>query len=639
MGGMKCRSVRSGAATAALMAGSVWLLLQAPASAGMRYGPLQLSGNLETQNLIRHSDVDKLEFIQNRNTFRLRADWDWVKNGKLLDGVNIPFVKRAKLFLLYRGVYDGFYDVAPSDRQHGQTRFDDFVGGRITDFPHDVRDGLKFENRLREAYLDLSFTSLPVSFRLGRQQVVWGESDQFRMTDIWNPLDLTWHFHQESWDNIRIPLWLAKALWDIGDVGPLSTVFVEAVYNPGDFHPGIKAGFLPQPWALPFADPVRGGQINNINPTLPLGPGSVLLSPNFCPDGVCLQGTSVRRGDFHRNPADASEVGLRLHFITPQGLELTTNYLYGRGRGIGAASPFGIKIESADLVQFPFGTPLPQNLLGQYQPDFGSSTVLPVIPVNIRAKFVHPYVHIFGLTGNYFEENFTQAVLRFETAYAIDEPFQTVEREALVPLTFQGQPHPVLAGQTAPLGFTKRDVWAGMVGFDRPTWIRWLNAKSTWFISFQLFWNYTTGGNIDDLRGLSGAGDVPYFGPLGQWTEVAPLGRSLGIREGQVERQQDGTILGNGDKVRRWEHLVTLAASSIYRGGTIVPFIANAWDPVNGGYELMWTLDYFLRNDLIITLSQRYFMKYGGSGPSGDPWFLGRLARRDETGLKLTYQF
>src|SRR5574341_1467334 len=47
-----------------------------------------------------------------------------------------------------------------------------------------LRSNLKFENRMREAYIDLKLKDTPLSFRLGRQQVIWGESDQFRLMDI-----------------------------------------------------------------------------------------------------------------------------------------------------------------------------------------------------------------------------------------------------------------------------------------------------------------------------------------------------------------------------------------------------------------------------------------------------------------------
>lgn len=603
----------NGILSVVVLSTGITIALRIPAGATIKYGPVQISGNVETQNLIRHSSPEEFQFIQNRNTVRLRVDWDWLRNGQFVDKINVPFVKNSKLFLLYRAAYDGFYDIAPSNRQHGQTRFDDFVGGSITDLPGRQRDADKYENRLREAYVDLEMANAPVSFRLGRQQVVWGESDQFRMADIWNPLDLTWHFHQESWDNIRIPLWLAKGLWNIGTLGPLNTVFLEMVYNPFDFQPGVKAAFLPHPWGLPIPDPLRPAQVTPA--------AGVFTTPVFD-----LEGTSLRQGDFQRNPRDASEVGARFHFVTPQGVELSTNYLYGRGRAIGAAAPFAVKIDAVGFDKSPFAT----TPIGTYQTDQGNpGSVVKVLPLQVKARVMHPYMHIFGLTGNYSDADITESVLRFETAYAMGEPFQTTDPTTLVPITVAGRPAPQLG--SSPLGFTKRDVWAGMIGFDRPTWIRWLNGKSTWFLSSQFFWSYTTGGHVDQLRGFSGAGDQPYFGPIGVW--------KTGPFTGKVERQQDGSFKGNGDEIRRWEHLVTLAASTFYRSGTVVPFVASAWDPINDNAEFLWTVDYFFTNEVIITLSQRFFTTYGSRAVSDDPWFVGRQARRDETGIKLTYQF
>jgi len=623
--------------------------LRTPATATMRYGPLQVSGNLETQNLVRDSSIDSAQFIENRNTIRLRVDYDWLQNGRFIDKYDFPFIESSKLYLLYRGVYDGFYDIAPTDLQHGQTRFDDIVGGPIAGnnagqlgangklLPGNYsrltgaqRTGLKFDDTLREAYVDLKVANAPVSFRLGRQQVIWGESDQFRLMDIWNPLDLTWHLQQESWDNIRIPLWLGKGLWDIGEVGPLSNSFLEVVYNPFDFQPDQKLDFLPQPWSVPYADPLRGGQVTQgANP-------SILYTPIFN-----LHGTSFRRGDFGRNPQDASEVGARFHAVTPQGVEFTANYLYARGRGIGANTPgFGVKIDKISIM----GSD-PSHLQDLNGAPFPGAAGIK--DLNVDAKVVYPYNHIFGLTGNYFEGDYTSAVLRFETAYALGEAEQTVEPSK----TFIGGPF-----RNAPLGFDKRDVWAGMVGFDRPTWIRILNPKATWFLTGQFFWSYT--GNVDYLRGSSGASETPYFTPPGWGHSTQGLVQwATGPNAGLVERLQAGTCNnlntpgvpcvpgtttadGSGNLIHHWEHLITFAGTSFYRGGTVVPFVADAWDPVNDNDEVLWNIDYFYSNNFIITLQQKFFFTYGSKLPSDDPWGAGGLnTRRDETGVKLTYQF
>jgi hypothetical protein len=646
------RHTTSAVAVAALLA-AVW---SPPVRATMKYGSLQLSGNIETQNLVRDPSPDEFKFVQNRNTVRLRLDWNWLQNGRFLGKLDLPFIERSNLFLLYRGVYDGFYDIAPTDLQTGQTRLDDLVGGPIAGnrmgtlgpdgklkpglysrLSHSDRTDLKFEDSLREIYIDFKLKNLPVSFRLGRQQVIWGESDQFRLMDIWNPLDTGWHLQQESWDNLRVPLWLGKALWDIGQLGPLSNTFLEVVYNPFDFEPNVKLDFLPRPWAMPFPNPIRNGQVQQVA-------GLGYFATDFD-----MQGTSFRQGDFKRNPRDASEVGVRFHAVTPQGIEFSVNYLYARTRQVGANNPVALKIDEVDLIVNK--SPGEFTYLDQPGSRITAGTTL------IKAKTQFPYNHIFGLTANYFDENFTSAVLRLETAYVTNEPYMTTEFSKLPPvklcLSNNGSLQCFPTPARAPQGYDQRDSWAGMIGFDRPTWIRFLNSKATWLLTGQFFWSYIP-GNVSFLRGNSGAGETPYFTP-----PSGPGSRSQGLLQwqtgpyaGATERVQAGNCVPgapclpggtpdpSGDAVRRWEHLITFAATSFYRGGTVVPFIANAWDPVNDNYEFSWTLDYYYTNNFIITLSQRLFTTYGSKAPSDDPWYVaGRLSRRDETGIKLTYQF
>ena len=70
---------------------------------------------------------------------------------------------------------------------------------------------------------------------------------------------------------------------------------------------------------------MRAGQVQvaEISPVIP----PVFVSPTFD-----LNGTSYKRGDFKRNPQDATEVGARFHFLTESGIESTINYVYGRGK-------------------------------------------------------------------------------------------------------------------------------------------------------------------------------------------------------------------------------------------------------------------------------------------------------------------
>ena len=678
----------------------VGLLLAAPVHATLRYGPIELSGSVDSQTLMRSTEIDQWQFVQNRNTALIRLDYEWLQKGRLIDRFDVPYVKRSKLYLLYRGVYDSFWDIGPGGRQKGITVYDDRVGGPIvgntignqvvpngsggtsacnaatdptcvcpfgqvctrqglyTRISRSGRTALAFESALREAYVDLDLAEVPLSFRIGRQQVIWGESDQFRLMDIINPLDTTWHLQQEDWDKIRIPLWLVKMIYDLGDVAGFSNTFAELVWNPGDFQPGNKVEFLPAPWAVGVPNPTRAGQVQLGSPTQP-----IFFTPLFN-----LQGTSIRQGDFTRNVADASEVGVRLHGVTDvpwinmQGLELTANWYWGRSRGIGAVAgaPFALNITKAVVPTFQQANAFRQNPNDPSSPPATLTGVrTPIYPANVDAQFVFPYSHIFGLTGNWFEGNYTNTVFRLETAYQVSAPFQTASlnsraqvEQALTPGGCDNGVGPTckaLDGTYAPLGYTNKDVWAGMVGFDRPTWIKWLNPRTTWFITGQFFWSYV-GNYSSKLRGsVLSASEEPYFSPTGQnpavvSPSVRDTGRvqwANGIYAGQSERTQDATFAGGtADNFYEWEMLTTLAATSFYAGGTIVPFIAMAIDPVNRNLLAQLKLDYFLTNDFIIQGRANFYSDLGSGRNSIDPWGAGGLnARRDEVGVKLTYQF
>lgn len=660
-----------------------------PALATIKYGPIQISGSADSQTLIRTISVDQYQFIQNRNTALLRLDYDWLQDGKFIDRYEIPGVKRSKLYLLYRGVYDSFWGAGTGGRQRGVSREDDLVGGPISGnkigqacttpdcicttplcstlrngiysrLNSEGRNALAFESTLREAYIDFSLTGAPISFRVGRQQVIWGESDQFRLMDIINPLDTTWHLQQEEWDKIRIPLWLVKMIYDFGDVGPFSNSFAELVWNPGDFQPGNKIEFLPAPWAIPVPNPTRAGQVQLGSPSQP-----VFFTPLFN-----LHGTNIRQGDFSRSVADASEVGLRLHgvfdipWINMQGVEMTANYFWGRSRGIGAVAGSPLALNITKVVVPNVGNTAYAFRQNPNDPSSPAATLTgvrtPIYPANVDAEFVFPYSNIFGVTGNWFEGNYTNTVFRMEMAYQIDAPFQTASLDSRAPILQEATPGAckngvdppqcsVRPGNYAPLGYTNRDVWAGMLGFDRPTWIKWLNPRTTWFITGQFFWSYINGQH-SDLRGsLLSAAEEPYFSPTGQNPNVVSdsvrkTGRvqwANGIYAGQNERTQDATFLGGtADTFYQWELLATLAATSFYAGGTIVPFFAVAIDPVNR--NLLWQnkVDYFLTNTFIIQGRANFYSDLGSGDTSLDPWGAGGLnARRDEVGVKVTWQF
>src|SRR2546427_10666961 len=237
----------------------VFTLSVASAHADFTSGPLSFSGNLQTQQIFRHPEPDKWSIIQQRNVVPVRLEYDWIKEGQAFGRLAFPWIQRAHLVVLYRGVYDSIYDFQPGPRQEafpyrGRARCD----GKLSDLTQGAAHALRFESIFREAFSDIEFADMPLTLRLGRQMVVWGESDNLRMLDRTNALDSTWHgggLGQETWDDLRIPYWTIKGIYSFGKVGPLVDVFVETYRIPGHWVPA-KLGFLPgRPWSVPTPNP------------------------------------------------------------------------------------------------------------------------------------------------------------------------------------------------------------------------------------------------------------------------------------------------------------------------------------------------------------------------------------------------
>jgi hypothetical protein len=567
------------------------------AEATQKFGPLELSGNLASVQIVRHPDVDKFQFIQQRNTLKLRVDWAWYRRGgKWLDRFDFSnLIESSNLFLLYRGVYDSVYDTTPGMRtkrtfqgEDVDRRFDD-----LDDFSRGARDALKFENVLREVYVDVKFRH-GFSLRAGRQQVIWGESDGFRLLDRANALDLSWHFQQElpppayGLDDLRIPFWMIKGLYDFGSVGSLSNVFAEAYWNPGDWYP-TKVSFLPAPWGVKIGNPLTN-------------PRSGAFTHPFRVERL-MNGTSLfRQGNYDRNPIDNSQFGIRFNGVAgadtpilPEGLQLQIGYLYQRFSATGGASSEaavvrGIKPTDEGRVQ----------------------TARLIDRGTLPVEFYAPYIHTIGIAANYFDE-WTKMVWRMEEAYDFGLPFYSCGHN---PRAAANQPTCVRETTFAPFlpGIRNHDVWSSLIAFDRPTWIRPLNKKTTFFITGQLFTTYM----IQKAKSTIGALDLP------------TVSKNVNLDPPRAYR----------DDIHRWEMLLTLAIIGFYRGGSVVPSMLYLLDPVNSySQEVVWGVDWFVTPNFGVNLAQRFIIN-PTKEINFEPWGLGGLNRgRSETALRFVYQF
>ncbi len=97
------------------------------------------------------------------------------------------------------------------------------LGGRVTYdpvydlghyYPSEVRRDQRFEAMVREAYMDMSAGDW--DFRLGRQQIVWGEMVGLFFADVVSAKDMR-QFILPDFDMIRIPQWAARAEYYQGD--------------------------------------------------------------------------------------------------------------------------------------------------------------------------------------------------------------------------------------------------------------------------------------------------------------------------------------------------------------------------------------------------------------------------------------
>ena len=174
--------------------------------------------------LAEHRGLDAGDLVLFRNTL-------------LLEGT-FKFNEHLSFSSTIRAWYDGAYD------------FDNDLKDRIASYALD--DQRKPKEYIREAYVDISYSNWYA--RIGKQQVIWGESDGLRMTDIVNPLDLSYHYifgPGGSWEEVRIPLWAVDLSLEV-DWGPLKTI--ELLWLPGAIDRGFEGwGFASDGanWAYP----------------------------------------------------------------------------------------------------------------------------------------------------------------------------------------------------------------------------------------------------------------------------------------------------------------------------------------------------------------------------------------------------
>lgn len=377
-----------------------------------------------------------------------------------------------------RGIFRLWADMAYT-LNSGDSHWDTYFKGS--------RDELQvfdeFDDIVRELYV--TYTAAKFQFRVGRQQIGWGESDGLRLMDVINPLDLRRgpFYDTQGYSEVRIPKWLVKAEYYPEAFGNINNIALQLIWNPGDIQEQ-------QHLQLPLFVDAHLAPDARVMPNT-AGAWAVETAVGH---ELPFAFTYDRRTDALRN----SEFGARLSFGWGE-TYLTLNFWHG--------------IAHESLFDFSYIGPHP---LGRTIPVAFDAAGNPIAFENmaVHADLVYPRVTYAGITANrevalvsQWLGMATNPVIRFEALYSFDQNMNS--NKVIVDLN-TGMPSDVFE-------IIETDQIRYMVGFDWPIRIKWLNPKKNIFISGQFFHFYTVDMPTPDQFGNE-TDIVPDSSPYHSWT-------------------------------------------------------------------------------------------------------------------------
>ena len=101
----------------------------------------------------------------------------------------------------------------------------------------ELNDRLDF---IRELYFDFDYNldnGSIISTRLGKQQVIWGRTDLFRVLDVINPVDYSRNNIYDELEDIRIPMWILKTDFRMGATETFDDVNLQLIWNFDRYRP------------------------------------------------------------------------------------------------------------------------------------------------------------------------------------------------------------------------------------------------------------------------------------------------------------------------------------------------------------------------------------------------------------------
>ena len=301
----------------------------------------ELAARVATQNTFQHHDDHSINWVQWRNEVRFDLKYDLIAPGS---GESWGPVKTLRFNMLYRGRLDPAYLLRDSYERRNYNRGDfEFPEGKTP----------------RELFFDVGFNGAlhDLSLRIGKQQVVWGEADLFRSLDVVNPLDIRQNGPVgEDFADFRQPLWIAKALYDFGDVSRyLNSVGLELFVSPNSrpqasqqnvlfgetfklttLQHNVVSGF-PANLTLPFRQVRSPWELGRVGAKYADSPAVVQQADGSLADFMYLIRNDVPPSEFSTS---AMMAGVRILGTTIGNANFTLNYLFRRSDSASSAVEF-----------------------------------------------------------------------------------------------------------------------------------------------------------------------------------------------------------------------------------------------------------------------------------------------------------
>ncbi|PKO85491.1 MAG: DUF1302 domain-containing protein [Betaproteobacteria bacterium HGW-Betaproteobacteria-12] len=298
---------------------------------------------------------------------------------------------------------------------------------------------------IRELYARKTFAlgdGKDLFVKIGKQQVVWGRTDLFRVLDVINPVDFSRNNIYDELSDIRIPMWIAQVEYRMGASESMQDRNLQFVWNFDKFRPNnlgqcgspnsiLDAGCFFRGMANLWDN---GGTVSNFANVAP----GVLLATNFGPGQIGLNEVDLPNWSLSN-----TQFGVKYEGVTQGGLSFSLNALTYRSQ----------------LPSLHGGKRATNSFTGEFRNAW---------PYLISFDMHYPRVNLLGGSMD-FQVPDANAAVRVEAAFTDGEEFANTAKSEL---------------------YSKNRVFRAVVGVDRPTFIPFISETSATLISGQLFYQH-----------------------------------------------------------------------------------------------------------------------------------------------------